>query len=704
MLSENVRCKDITFVNADMTQYGKDFVRCSGRVVIVYGGRIISADVISCDLKKKFVTAEGNVIIKDERKNTYFLDSLSVGKNFASGEGRNLKIIMRDNSRLAAEKCILKNGVYELKNVIYTPCYNCTDFGELTWQVKASSASFDPEKYTEYSNARFELFGTPILYTPYMSHVSPKIKRKSGLLVPRFSTSSKSGIGFLPQYLWSISDSAELILKPIVTSKIGSVGWAFYGLRFPGGEFNVDASIAGVKSAKNRSINGEQENKVIRKIIDSGYRGHLFSKMRYEINNLWRCGFDINLASDRYYLKKFPFFADCDRTLKSDLRLEGFEGRNYTSVKTAVFQGENSDCIPRLLPMIERNYTRNLFSGTFDSDSYFVNLDFNKHRSAQKIVSNASWRKEALLPFGHLIGFKGILSFRGLRVSERVNSDYDSSFRIIPQLNLFWKWPLVLSSDFAGSAVFIPVCGLIAAPAKKVSDAFEDPFCEITDINFLSGNRSVSPYNLDYGNRICYGFKLSGYRKGENFYHFVAGRSVELTNVSYGSETADLKYKNSDIVFSADFFLSNKWTFISDCSYSPRSKRWRKIETRLNFSDQKFYFDLMLFKGKQCFYDPFSTANTLDNRKTQKYRGIMLNAGWQISGSVKIKGGLIIGNERDPVDDKQEGCCRLVRHDIGAEYKNECLTAELIAERKNFRGGDLKPETVFRFVLHLKNL
>ncbi|MDR0632024.1 MAG: LPS assembly protein LptD [Holosporaceae bacterium] len=701
--------EEIVFINSDSTQYTNNMINCRGNVIIVYNNRIISADVISYDKKTEVIHASGNVIIKDEKQNVYFLDSLSVDRNFSSGEGKNVKIIMQDQSRLAAEKCSIKNGKYELENAVYTSCYECANSGELTWQVKALHVTFDPKEDAEYQNAKFELLGTPILYTPYLSHASSNLKRKSGFLVPKFSASSIGGFSLLPQYLWSISDSQELILKPIITSKIGNVGWLYYGLRFPNGEFNIDASLAGIQSAKSQIGNTDSDKKAIRKIQDSGYRGHVFSKMKYEINDVWRCGFDVNLASDRYYLKKFPFLTSVDRGLESNVKLEGFDGRNYTSVKTAMLQSIDSECMPRILPVMERNYSTDLLYGTFSLDSYFANLDFNNHRSAQKFVSDASWRKEILLPFGHLVDLKGSLFFQALKVSERQRSKYDSSLGVTPQLSIIWKWPLVLSSDLM-TTIFTPILGTIIASNKESVDIFEEPSTEISDINFMDGHKSISSYSSDSGKRICYGFKLAGYKNGENLYRFTVGRSMELTSPPDRLEATGLKYKNSDIVSSLDVFLSDEWTFIANGSYFPHSKRWTRIESGLNFSDKKVCFDVMMFKGKQCLYNnPFTTESNpiAEEQKTQKYRGIMLDAGWYVSGTVRLKGGIVMGNDSTTptaLNGEKKGKYHLVKRNVGIEYKNECTTVDFLIERRNYRGGDLKPETALQLVVHLRNL
>jgi LPS-assembly protein len=697
--------EEIIFINSNKTRYTKDQICCDGNVIIIYCNRVISADSISYNKRSEIITAAGNIIVEDEKQNTYFMDSLTVTKNFKSGKAKNIKVIMQDNkSRLAATECVIRDEKFELKNAIYTPCYLCTDEGDLTWQIKSADIVFDPEDCVEYEDVQFEFLGTKIFYIPYLASVSPKIKRKSGFLASKFSNSSKSGFNIRPQYLWVISQSQELIVKPIITTKIGYVGWIYYGIRFPNGEFNIDTSITGVKSVDSKI----EDDKTLEKIHRSGYRGHIFSKGRYEINDTWRLGTDINLVSDMYYIKRFPFFKEVDRAFESNAKLEEFDGGNYILVKGAMFQGERTKAVPRIFPIIERNYSNDLLYGTFSFDSSFTNLDFNHRRSAQKIVSNISWYKKILLHFGGIFDIKGTVSLRGLKVSEKQKSEYDSFFNAIPQLCSFLQLPLVLSSKMMDT-IFTPIVGTIISNNKKYKDVFEDPLSEINAINLFDGNRSVSQYGIDSGKRICYGLKLSSYKSGENLYRFIVGRSVELTTQSEKLEATGLKHKHSNIVTAADIFLTNELTLTTNGSYCAPKKRWSKIETGLCFADGYLNFDLMIFKGRQCRYDPFAMYlyTLTEEQKTQKYRGFMFDAGYNINNNWKLKGGIVIGNEfKDQVNlnEKQSNVYKLVRCCIELGYKNECTEVDFAVERRNYDYGDLKPETVFKFTVQLKNL
>ncbi|MCR5225299.1 MAG: LPS-assembly protein LptD, partial [Alphaproteobacteria bacterium] len=483
--------------------------------------------------------------------------------------------------------------------------------------------------------------------------------------------------------------------------------WAYYGLRFPNGEFNIDASITGTKSV-DKQIGADETAQInINKIKSSGYRGHIFSSGKYEINDIWRSSFDIKLASDNFYLKRFAFFDKVDRTLESSIKLEGFDGDNYTLVKTAMFRGETCETAPKILPTIERNYSHDFLNGTFSLDSVFMNLDFCHGRSARKFVSSPSWNKKIMLPFGHILEIAGTVSLRALNVSEKQHSEYDSSFNVTSQIKCMWEWPLLFYNS-AMSTIFTPIAGAVIASNRKYSDIFEDQFNDLNDINLFEGNRSTSSYNIDTGKRVFYGARIAGYNGASQIYRLITGQSYDLTSVSEDkAEASGLKYKRSNVVSSLDIFLTDELTLSSYGSYSPKNKDWTKFEAGLKFTHKGFSADIFGFNGRQCFYDPFKVLPSAltEEQKTQKYKGIMFDCGWQATHALKLKNGITFGNKCEDLNTKINNAdFKLVKYNVGFEYKNECTSVEVVLERTNYKSGDLKPETSFRFVLHLKNL
>ena len=75
----------------------------------------------------------------------------------------------------------------------FTPCKTNDGMPPL-WCISAATVIHDQQAATiTYQDAQFELFGVPVLYTPYFEHADPSVKRKSGFLMPEYSSSSTLG-------------------------------------------------------------------------------------------------------------------------------------------------------------------------------------------------------------------------------------------------------------------------------------------------------------------------------------------------------------------------------------------------------------------------------------------------------------------------------------------------------------------------------
>ena len=63
-----------------------------------------------------------------------------------------------------------------------------------------------------FEDARLEFFGVPLAYLPYFSAPDPTVKRKTGVLMPSYSTSSVYGLGVSVPYYWALAPDYDLDL------------------------------------------------------------------------------------------------------------------------------------------------------------------------------------------------------------------------------------------------------------------------------------------------------------------------------------------------------------------------------------------------------------------------------------------------------------------------------------------------------------
>ena len=110
-----------------------------------------------------------------------------------------------------------REGMLRLQDVTFTTCPQGND----DWMLSASRIEMDQARDRGVAHgAKFSFKGVPVLYSPVFSFPMSK-QRKSGLLVPKFGSSSRVGANVeVPIYL-NLAPNYDLTLTPHWMSKRG---------------------------------------------------------------------------------------------------------------------------------------------------------------------------------------------------------------------------------------------------------------------------------------------------------------------------------------------------------------------------------------------------------------------------------------------------------------------------------------------------
>ena len=93
-----------------------------------------------------------------------------------------------------------------------------------------------------FENARLEFFGVPLAYIPYFSAPDPTVKRKTGVLVPMFSSSSVYGVGVAVPYYWALAPDYDFTFTPMITTRQGPLLQGEWRQRLVDGSYTIRAS------------------------------------------------------------------------------------------------------------------------------------------------------------------------------------------------------------------------------------------------------------------------------------------------------------------------------------------------------------------------------------------------------------------------------------------------------------------------------
>ena len=516
-----------------------------GNVEISHKDRILTANRVSYNQANNLVTAYGNVVLIEPTGEVLFSEYALLTDDLREGFLRGFKMLLEDDSRLAAVSAQIKGGNKTmLRKAIYSACRSCLGFDiEPIWNIKAEKVIHDRiKRQVTYRNARLELLGLPIAFTPYLSHPDPGVKRRSGILTPTFGGAASLGSAFRLPYFWAISGDKDLTFDPIIYASNYPLVTGEYRQSFGNGELRT--RLSAIYDTTNK---GKERA-----------RGHIDASLKFAIDNNWRWGSDVNLASDDTYLSRFGFPGK--NTLKNRIFLERFSQRSYLSSESVYFQGlrdtDKQEEIPLVLPKIDYNYSS--LPGE-NNERINVNLNFQSLKrkegtSSQRASISLGW----FLPHTNKLGIITTIGAKlqtdaynvtnNLMPSGKLKSG--TTGRIFPQAIAEWRYPLIKRNKTSGILIE-PMASLIMAPNGGNPDLIpnEDSLAvEFDESNLFSATRFPGKDRVESGSRISYGLRGGFYSDSGSSSTFIIGQSYKFNEVNTFAEGSGLNEKESDVV------------------------------------------------------------------------------------------------------------------------------------------------------------
>ena len=324
-------------VQAREVQYDhvNERVSAIGNVQIYYNGSTVEADKVIYNQKTKRLRAEGNVRLTEPGGNITYGDILELNDDYRDGFVDSLRLETADATRFAAARADRSAGNYTvLQSGVYTACEACKEDPKKPplWQVKAARIIHNEgEQMIYFEQAQLEFFGKPIAYFPYLSAPDPTVKRKSGFLMPIFSTGSKYGFKAEVPYFWALAPNYDLTLVPTITTRQGPLMQAEFRHRLMNGAYAIraagirqldpdyfvhrDGALAGTSTPGNRE-----------------WRGAVESAGQFALNQRWVWGWDALLVSDR------TFYQDYNLSTMRAANRDPFRTGTWTGTDTGVSQ------------------------------------------------------------------------------------------------------------------------------------------------------------------------------------------------------------------------------------------------------------------------------------------------------------------------------------------------------------------------------
>jgi LPS-assembly protein len=569
-----------------------------------------------------------------------------------------------------------------LEKAVYTTCKPCKDDVESapTWQIKAFRIVYNQEKArVEYEDAFFELFGVPVIYMPYFSHSDPEAPRQSGFLIPGVGHSTDLGYFLEVPYYFALDPSYDLVLAPVYTENDGPLLKTEWRERTETGSYNFQLSG---RYGKARDDNGVE-------VGDDTLQGHVFGEGRFQIDDVWRWGYNAEVTSNDTYLKRYDI-SSLDR-LQNNLFLEGINGRSYSSVNAWYFQGlretDDPGKTPLVLPLAEIEYVpdETVLGGRVALLGNALYLHRTEGQDTARLSATASWKLPLTTDGGHLITLFANVRGDAYYVTEATpGADAETITRGLTWGGFEWRYPLV-RTDWGWKQVIEPIVQVIGAPyggnppeiPNEDSGAFE-----FDETNLFSFNKFPGLDRWESGPRVNAGFRAAAYFD-EGFVEAIVGESFRLHEDDSFTEESGLRGQRSDYVGRLTLQPTNDVRVVHRFRINQQDYSFERNEVYAEASDPEEY----LLRAGYVLLEP-------DPALPEQREEVNLLGSVRTIDNIWLRG----SGRRDLAGDQ------MIESKFGVYYEDDCAEFGVDFRRRFTRDRDIEPASSLLFTFRLKGV
>ena len=732
-----------TEVNYD---YNNSRVAAVGSVQIYYNGATLEADKVIYDQKTKRLHAEGNVRLTDVDGKITYAHMLDLSDDYRDGFVDSLRLETADQTRMAATRADRTGGdITIFQNGVYTACAACKDNPKKPplWQVKGARIIHNQtEKMLYFEDARLEFFGQPIAYMPFFSTPDPTVKRKSGFLIPSYSSSSRYGVGVEVPYYFALAPDYDLTVSPRYTTKQGLLAQAEFRQRLINGAYEIRAY----------GIRQDDKGQFVSEPGYRDFRGGIDTKGQFALNDKWVWGWDAVAVSDKSFFFDYglgPYknalnaFLLTPDTGLSQIYLTGVGNRSYFDARVMHFLGysaaDNQSQIPVVHPVIDYSnvLNRNILGGEFSYKANFTSLsrqtasfdainptallsgwclptsaDPTKKMPSNcllrgipgdytRLTAEVEWRRSFTDSIGQI--FTPFASLRGDVISANIDnqpgvSNYlpvgsTQTARLMPTVGLEYRYPFINVQPW-GTTTIEPIGQLIIRPNEPSAGRLPNEDAQsftFDDSNLFRVDKFSGYDRVEGGGRANVGVQATTQFDRGGFNNVLFGQSYQLfglnsfavqdltnTGIASGLETA-----RSDYVGRIAYQPNKIYSLIARTRLDEATGAVRRfeLEGRANFDR----FQLSLLYGN---YDKQPELGFLNRREGIVGTGsIKVAANWMLSGGLRYD----ITNQT------------VNQYIVGAGYVDDCfiIAANYITDYAYTNANSTTPVTDHRIMLQI---
>jgi len=723
--------------------YNNQRVSAVGNVQMFYNGTSVEADKVVYDQKTKRLHAEGNIRLTDAEGKITYANIMDLSDDYRDGFVDSLRVDTEDQTRMAATRADRSAGNYTVfENGVYTACAPCKDDPKKPplWQVKGARIIHNQsERMLYFENAQLEFFGVPMAYLPYFSTPDPTVKRKTGFLMPSYTSASGYGFSVETPFYWAIAPDYDMTISPRITTKQGVLGQLEFRQRLMDGAYQIRAY--GIDQLDPGAFAGQPG--------DRQFRGAIDTKGQFAINDKWVWGWEGVLMSDYAFFTDYRLaqyrdplnsFLSLPTEAISQLYLTGVGNRSFFDARAIYytsFSGNQSQ-VPVIHPVIDYNNVINhqIFGGELSYTTNFTSLTRSTaafdpittiantnglclNTSADPLArlpsqcllrgmpgtytratAEVQWRKSFTDPIGQIWTPFAILRADAIDasisnqpgVSNFLPVGDTTALRAMPAIGLEYRYPFINVQPW-GTTTVEPIAQVIIRPNETYAGKLpnEDAQSLVFDTSNLFSVDKFSGYDrVEGGGRANAGVQATTQFDRGGSINVLFGQSYQLFGLN---SYAVLNPTNTGL----DSGLATaRSDYVASVNYSPN--RTYTFSTRARFDEATASVNRFEAEGRATF-DRWSVSMLYGNYAAQPELGYLTRReGLLGSASVKLAANWVVsGAARWDLEAN-----KVNQYIIGAGYVDDCfvLAANYVTSY-NYSTGSAPPTLNHTFMLQI---
>jgi LPS-assembly protein len=539
------------------------------------------------------------------------------------------------------------------------------------WSIKAEEIKHDKnEKQILYKNAFLNIYDIPILYFPKFFHPDPTVKRQSGFLAPKLSSSDMFGRSITVPYFYTSRDDFDFTFTPTLFNEDIKMLQTEY--RKVGKNYDLVTDFGYTNNYKSSLNNKKKDiNHIFGKFnIDLGLENFQSSNLNISVekvsNDTYLKVFDKYIITEKEILKPNNF-----DVLNSSLKFS-LDHKNYNLESGfEIFEDlqlENNDRYQYIFPYYKFNkiLSKNFMSGSVNMRSSGTNELKDTNNLRTRIINDTSYRGfDFISDSGVKNNFN--INLKNLNSSGKNDSEYTSSPQIdlMSSVEFVSKLPLIKKTNFSENYI-TPKMSLRFNPSDMNNHSLDSR--QINVNNIFANNRLGIDDSLESGRSLTLGidYKKDKLNDINKYFEFSLATSIRDKVENNIPKRSTLNRKNSNLFGSMTSNLSKNlslnYNFAIDNDLSTFD--YNSVGAQLSINNFITEFSFIEENGEM------GDANIIENNFAY-----ILDESNQISFKTRR-------NRKINLTEY---------YNFVYEYKNDCLIAGLTFNKTYYEDSDLKP-------------